>query len=987
MKYKLFLFALGMLFTVNSFANTQYTKENLNRIIPVSPNAASLGIFGSIPVGHHTGVPQISVPIHQIDFHGLSLPIELNYHASGIKVTQEASSVGLGWALNAGGCISRNIQHLDDFTTYQGYYESTRIKPPYPEGENPQINSQDYLPFMGLQGTSDAEPDFFTYTFGAHSGAFFLKPYVQSGGIASIMGKENDVKIQYIKSTTSWEVTDAYGFKYIFGSTEETRETARTYSRPGMYTTDINGINRSTFNAKDLLPAVTSWYLESIVSPQNDVIRFKYKKEKLLTKYQFSEEKYFRVDYSFPDLMHLANEYDSSSISYSENEQLILSSIEYNGGSVVFEYETRTDLQLSNVSNISKKLTSVTVYENETAVSPGGRKRVKHCTLTHSYMGNAVDYQNSRLMLNELCFVPTDPSSTDIKKYRFSYNPGVLPSKYSQAVDYWGYHNGLGSPNRGTRENTAISPFIYLGNSWHWQNLSFGGMYRKPEERCAKYGTLQSIQYPTGGKTVFDFELNDFTDKITVGTLVGNEDLTRGAGLRVKQITDLAGDRDTVSVRRFMYKKNNVSSGRLKIVPTHYKYVKAYDYFEGNLPPVLTQAVTYINIHSEGFSSSILNAGNVGYSYVEEHQVAHGKNNGHTAHLYINHVGAVRTSVFGVPTLISLGDGKPLQITHYNSNGAPVKKQTFNYTIFSQGSISGFKCYVPPMYDSFFIINNKVKEDFQVAYYTMYANCMLESSVIEEEYFPNGTQVKITAYGYDSVFNLKNYQKTTVNGQVYETRIKYPTDFTDNISTHMQSKHMIGLPVETIHTYNGKVTDAQKTAYSIYTAYDNSAILPTSVYHFRNNAALSIPASEYANHYKKEVQIDAYNAYGNVLQYTDRDNLKVVYLWSRGKYPLAMIKNATAQEVDRALVDRFFIDMDDLYALRPDQRRLDGLQAQLPQAQVTLFTHNPGKGVASISAPSGKTVQYDFDGMGRLHQVKNSNNQLIERYHYNYSNK
>ena len=54
---------------------------------------------------------------------GWKFLISLNYHASGVKVAQDASWVGMGWALNAGGCIAKNIQGWDDFElTPTGYF-------------------------------------------------------------------------------------------------------------------------------------------------------------------------------------------------------------------------------------------------------------------------------------------------------------------------------------------------------------------------------------------------------------------------------------------------------------------------------------------------------------------------------------------------------------------------------------------------------------------------------------------------------------------------------------------------------------------------------------------------------------------------------------------------------------------------------------------------------------------------------------------------
>jgi hypothetical protein len=66
-----------------------------------SPNASGLGEYNSYPVNLSTGVPNIDVPLYTIQAGKLSLPLSISYHASGIKVDQDASFIGLGWRLMA----------------------------------------------------------------------------------------------------------------------------------------------------------------------------------------------------------------------------------------------------------------------------------------------------------------------------------------------------------------------------------------------------------------------------------------------------------------------------------------------------------------------------------------------------------------------------------------------------------------------------------------------------------------------------------------------------------------------------------------------------------------------------------------------------------------------------------------------------------------------------------------------------------------------
>lgn len=118
---------ISMLFI--SILNWEYLKgENTSvvQVVPVSPTAASLGQFGYIPVGHYTGTADISVPLYEIALDGKKFPINIAYHASGIKVAQESGCIGLGWALQGYGAITKQVRGFDDFESFpKGYYWNT----------------------------------------------------------------------------------------------------------------------------------------------------------------------------------------------------------------------------------------------------------------------------------------------------------------------------------------------------------------------------------------------------------------------------------------------------------------------------------------------------------------------------------------------------------------------------------------------------------------------------------------------------------------------------------------------------------------------------------------------------------------------------------------------------------------------------------------------------------------------------------------------
>nr|WP_320022271.1 hypothetical protein [uncultured Draconibacterium sp.] len=117
--FKLKLLLLIAIFGVNVPAHGQELNNPnpIREYIPKSPEAASFQRYGEIPVSNYTGVPEISIPIHTVSLKELQVPVTLSYHAGGITLPQEATCVGLGWTLFAGGYYP-NSNTLNQSTLY-----------------------------------------------------------------------------------------------------------------------------------------------------------------------------------------------------------------------------------------------------------------------------------------------------------------------------------------------------------------------------------------------------------------------------------------------------------------------------------------------------------------------------------------------------------------------------------------------------------------------------------------------------------------------------------------------------------------------------------------------------------------------------------------------------------------------------------------------------------------------------------------------------
>jgi hypothetical protein len=491
-------------------SSSSYEEVNIPKLVPVSPNAASLGVFGAIPVGHYTGVPSISIPIYEIELDGKKFPVNIGYHASGIKVAQEASIVGLGWALNAGGCITKEVRGWDDFQTIPlGYYFDTTF--PQADANNnvdPSTANEDHWKYkMYTDNQSDPEPDLFHFNFASFSGTLFFNKYTASGNSFStaktIIRKESDyldVTFHFSTSTnsSSWIIADGDGFNYYFN----THETSEMFTRSE---SNFNSTppNRNYFTTRPVQSnTVTAWYLDSIVSPNNHKISFSYGKDRLYSPMFVSEDVSYQIAFNdsiikgggVPYSPPLDGAYKYYNYFFSKNEQVRLDQIAFNNGNLTFGYSDRLDIESAYADRKVKKLNTIAVANK--------REIVKNITFKHSYLGNTSHPLECRLMLDTLQ-IGTDGNT---QNYVFSYNRNELPNKQSASSDYWGYYNLSGFPPKGN--NFYFSPSMETNVNDEIQ--FFQGRNKTATESYIRNGILTAIQYPTGGKTVFDYEIHDF---------------------------------------------------------------------------------------------------------------------------------------------------------------------------------------------------------------------------------------------------------------------------------------------------------------------------------------------------------------------------------------------------------------------------------------------------------------------------------------------
>lgn len=463
--------------------------SELFRVIPPSPNAASLGKFADTPVGYYTGTPNVSIPLFEISEGEVTVPIRLDYHAGGVRVEETASSVGLGWALQAGGVITRVKRGLVDEQTVEQipWITSLYQVPPTPDAYT-------YREYWGLaaDGTLDTEPDLFYFNFLGRAGQMFfgnngtvyLKPY------------------QKLKVTPYWTITDEQGNQYTFAKTETTQHSATCVPGPP---------------PEASVPYVSAWYLTEI-RPFNTIgkIEFEYDTyEETTPVYDYqtiaSSTRYVILEESGVVGPGGVRNADCMNRIFLFNPAR-LKRIKSTNFMVEFVYgEERCDLKgdyiLKEVhykrKETDESYTTLRVYRFKQKYLDGGTLRDLDfpCSPTQPLV-DQIDY-NKRLML--LGVDEISPAGEPGQRYTLEYyldesNTG-LPSRLSYNQDHWGFYNG--AANDGRNDRTLIP-----ASSDHPD-----GAYRECNLTAALGGSLRAINYPTGGRTEFQYELHDIYNR------------------------------------------------------------------------------------------------------------------------------------------------------------------------------------------------------------------------------------------------------------------------------------------------------------------------------------------------------------------------------------------------------------------------------------------------------------------------------------------
>ncbi len=458
-----------------------------------TPNAASLGKFGDIPVGHYNGIPNISIPLYTIQYGDITIPITLSYHAGGMRVPEEASWVGLGWNLQPGGTFTHQLIGDDSEDNLEScfptVYEENNYFYPMACGDpllENECNGDDNFCYGGDPYGIDLQPDYYIYNFPGYSGRFTIdqngeQKFVQKSNLKIEPGDPHDLIDNADQILECWTITTIDGYIYIFNALEVTY----------------------TNHYEELKPSKTV-YLTDIFSPNNRHVIFCYQKLSDI--------------HSLPSLTEMDNPHCSSpckewDLQETKSDPLFLTKIDFSIGSVEFILSDRLD---NNEKKLDKIIIKRTLNETET---------IKEIDLQYDYfegdpaMGDflerdpsfvyPLDHRSKRLKLVGL--VERSGNKENAPYFFEYYEEHRLPYKTSYARDYWDFFNGQGSNTSllpdFTRFSSTYCDFVHETYSEPYSNSD-----RNPDEDYTHIGTLKRITYPLGGYSEFEYEPNDFSN-------------------------------------------------------------------------------------------------------------------------------------------------------------------------------------------------------------------------------------------------------------------------------------------------------------------------------------------------------------------------------------------------------------------------------------------------------------------------------------------
>lgn len=506
---KLTLSTFIMLWSTSIYAeNSVDATPRCFSILPPSPAVSSLMRYTEFPVSHLTGIPDISFDLYTLTEGKLSIPIKISYHGGGIKVDEQDSNLGLGWTLIVGGAISRSVYGLPDEMQNRGCTGLFHLSDKNKQFRSYIMNKQDGYDPSNLTDTQkeniatilnlcsdyesgkvDVANDIFQFNFKNNTGTLI---YDIGNTNKAVISSSSAIEISPHTTLGSYPLefvmTDEDGTKYYFGIEEKSKH---------VFSFGPMNLTQQT----DSIYYTSAWHLSKIKNIHNDSIVFYYK--------DFGQK---RVSVNGPGILQTSGEYNFDK-KYGFGSH-------YSGGTIVYYPKLLSAIE-SSAAIVQFSYDKDYVSGIKVVTNDDNRRIVKDFKI-----GYSSPYDSSHRLLEYV-----RENSLDIYRFDYYLMYGYLPL-YWQDADYGGYYNGAGN----TDTYPALDDIYVMGAA---------ADRAVSPENCV-YGSLKTIYYPTGGKTTFYWESNEYgyikgkrvTDSTVEITSTSDTELCGLIGYEILKVTD-----------------------------------------------------------------------------------------------------------------------------------------------------------------------------------------------------------------------------------------------------------------------------------------------------------------------------------------------------------------------------------------------------------------------------------------------------------------
>lgn len=910
--------------------------NNVN--MPASPTASALNAVENTNVNNATGVPSISIPLYSFELDGVSVPISLSYDATGVKVNQMATSVGLNWSLIAGGQVSRTVRAKPD--EREGWFDPDHR--PLTQDWYNSYDPNDAQPWQAaMRGTyvehfedgfarnNDHMPDQFNYTCLGYSGSFI---YTFDSDV--VKEKEDGLIIGgWGSPNANFEIKDLNGNTYDFLYSDSEKSNNIIFN-------SVNGDppeNVINWEGSDSYVPVTAWKLSDITTKNGKVIHFDYI-DKQKTYRLNGVESHISLGGSCaggPPVESIA----TTNIDYNYNTRLI-SRIWSTDGIIEVNFIYTDETGLANTV-WDKKLTSIVISNSVTA-------KVKEFRFTYGRYNN-----DRRLKLKSVYEVSYDTSGNPVEKppYVFTYfgdnsGNGWMPYKDSYEQDFFGYYNNASDPISLVPSRTGILP----ASAQQFHNQHSGD--RTLNATAIKNGVLTDIQYPTGGSTHFEYEPNAIGDRYC-------------GGLRVKSVENRDGG-ESFNKRTYEYAD-----------------LVGVDLEEDFGHTVKTESST-----TSYYSSFVSTPGQVNYGYktgyfygkVTVYTVA-GTESHKEEFVYEPDPNSLHRNDYVLASSTLFKGAMPIKLVEY-TNGLVGTPQYMSWL-----ALGEMDCYIN---DSNLLSLGYTALAKRIEYRGNYA--FLPTRIATTDFLKQGSGTKpvttLQYIAYDGETLLKTQEITDtrykrgsngtltlddMDGEVLTTNYQYPFIPDDAGFPYDFPKGLL---------IKKEVSSNKGTAPIIFgqaMEYDMNGNIKRN-YQYNKGTVGNTSPLEYLEDY--ELMTTFLFSNGKPVEVTATNGVTTSYIWAyKGQLPVAKIEGRSRQGINSTTLS----DIENA-TYSNLQTRLTALRADpyLAGAMITTYTHEPLNGVKTITDPKGDFITYHYDALGRLEYVKDKDGNRLTENEYKY---